>query len=235
MKVPEQMLINELNKLRRKKSTQRSAEIAEEQDIPEPTEYIAEQQVEVDDTNTEIQESELLKFLFSYGNREVEVDMLDEDGETIKSKMQLAAFIVMELQKDKMIFQNPLHQAILEEYEKLVQDNPIPDVQYFVNHSNPAISAAVIELLFNPYELSGNWKIRHRISVPLEDANLMASAVSYIYSLKLKKVDKMMAENLDALKKATNEEDEMILIQRHNSLMEVKREFAKKLTRIVTK
>ena len=75
----------------------------------------------------------------------------------------------------------------------------------------------------------------HRISVALEDANLLASAVSYIYSLKLKKVDKMMAENLDALKKATNEEDEMILIQRHNSLMEVKREFAKKLTRIVTK
>jgi DNA primase len=235
MKVPEQMLINELNKLRRKKSTQRSAEIADEQDIPEPTEYTAEPQVEILEETTENQEKELLKFLFNYGNRDVEVDMLDEDGEKVKTKMSLAAFIVMELQKDKMVFQNPLHQAILEEYEKLVQVSPIPDVQYFVNHSNPAISAAVIELLFNPYELSGNWKIRHRISVALEDANLMASAVSYIYSLKLKKVDKMMAENLDALKKATNEEDEMILIQRHNSLMEVKREFAKKLTRIVTK
>ncbi|MGD0710895.1 MAG: DNA primase [Bacteroidales bacterium] len=235
MKVPEQMLINELNKLRRKKSTQKSAEIAEGQDIPEPTEYIADQQTEVDDTSTESQEKELLKFLFSYSNRDVEVDMQDEEGETTKTKMPLAAFIVMELQKDKMVFQNPMHQAILEEYEKLIGDNTPPDVQYFVNHSNPDISAAVIELLFNPYELSGNWKAMHRISVPLEDEDLIGSAVSYIYSLKLKKVDKMMAENLDALKKATSEEDEMILIQRHNSLMEVKREFAKKLTRIVTK
>jgi DNA primase len=235
MKVPEQMLINELNKLRRKKSTQKSAEVAEEQDIPEPTEYAAELQVEVDDTSTESQEKELLKFMFNYSTREVDVDMQDEDGEKVKSKMTLAAFVVMELQRDKMVFQNPLHQAILEEYEKLAAENSIPDVQYFVNHSNPAISAAVIELLFNPYELSGNWQKRHRINVPLEDEDLIGSAVSYIYSLKLKKVDKMMADNLDALKKATNEEDQMILIQRHNSLMEVKREFAKKLTRIVTK
>jgi len=54
MKIPEQTLINELNKLRRKKSLQRSSEIASEQEIQEPTEYAADNKLTRLKKNTEI-------------------------------------------------------------------------------------------------------------------------------------------------------------------------------------
>jgi DNA primase len=235
MKIPEQTLINELNKIRRKKSAKKSEQIAADQELPENEEYLAEQQVEVDDTSTESQEKELLRFMLNYGTKEIEVEVVDEDDENTKIKMQLASFIVMDLQRDKIEFQNPVYQLIFNEYVKLIDEDTVPDVQNFVNHSDTHISSAMPELLVNPYDLSGNWRKMHKISVPLEDEKLKESAISYVYALKLKKVDKMIADNLDALKKAKNEEDEIILMGKHNALMEAKRDFAVKLTRIITR
>ncbi len=235
MKIPEQTLINELNKLRRKKSLQKSSDVAEEQEIQETSEYAAEQQIEFDYTNTEYQEKELLKFLLNFSSKIIEVDMMDEDGEKTITTLPLASFIVMELQRDKINFQNIVYQAILDEYEKFIDKSSVPDIQFFINHSDSAISSAVIELLSSPYELSDNWEKKHRINVPTEGEKLKESAISYIYALKLKKVDKMITDNLDALKNIKSGEDENVLIEKHKALMEAKKEFAEKLTRIVTR
>jgi len=235
MKIPEQTLINELNKLRRKKSLQKSSAVAEEQEIPEPTEYIAEQQLVTDDTSTESQEKELLRFLLNYGSQMIEMDTLDEDGEKLKVNITLAFFILEELSRDKMSFQNEVYQSVLEEYKELSKKDITPDMQYFVNHTDPVKSAAVIELLFNPYELSDNWHLKHKINVTKEDEKLKESAISYVYGLKLRKVDKMISENMDEIKKATSEEEQIKLQQKHKSLMEAKKIFAEKLTRTMTR
>lgn len=160
---------------------------------------------------------------------------MDEDGEKTITNLPLASFIVMELQRDKINFQNNVYQAILDEYEKFTEKSSAPDIQFFINHSDPAISSAVIDLLSSRYELSDNWTKKHRINVPMEGEKLKESSISYIYALKLKKVDKMITDNLDALKKVKNGEDEIILIEKHKALMEAKKEFAEKLTRIITR
>ena len=178
-----------------------------QQEIPEPTEYNAEQQIEIDDTNTESQEKELLRFMMNYSKQTIEMEMLDEDGETSATQIPLVTFIVSELSRDKITFQNEAYQSVLEEYQNFSETDNIPDIQYFVNHSDPVISAAIIELLFHPYELSGNWKTKHRINVPTEVEHLKASAISYVYALKLRKVDKLITENLDEMKKAKSEEE----------------------------
>lgn len=233
--IEERILINEINKILSTKAKYKSEKIASEQEQPEISDFTSEPQYEILEENTVSQEKELLRFMLNYGTKEIEVEVVDEDDEKTKIKMQLASFIVMELQRDKIDFQNPVYQLILNEYVKLLDEDTIPNVQNFVNHSDHQISAAMPELLVNPYDLSGNWKKMHKINVPLEDEKLKESAISYVYSLKLKKVDKMIAENLDALKKAKNEEDEIILMGKHNALMEAKRDFAEKLTRIITR
>ncbi|MFH0866841.1 MAG: DNA primase [Bacteroidota bacterium] len=247
VKIPEQTLINEINKLRRKKVLQKAEKIAEDQEIPEPAEYTAEPQIVIDDTNTEWQEKELVKFMLNYGHSTVTVEESTETEEesavtgktektvdVIKKEIPLAQLIILDLQRDNIDFQNPLMQAIVIEYAAMIEKNNVPDAQYFIHHEKPEISAATIELLFNPHNLSENW-IKHRISVKTEDLDLYSSAISYIYSLKLKKVDKMIYENMEAIKNTTNEEDQVILLQKHKRLMKSKREFADKLTRIVTK
>lgn len=248
MKIPEQTLISEMNKLRRKKVMQRSESIAAEQEIPEPTEYTAEPQIQVDDTSTESQEKELVKFMLNYGKNNISVEerieteetsadtgLKEKRIETTKTEIPLAQFIILDLQRDQIDFQNPVMQAIVNEYAALIEKNEIPDAQYFIHHPKTEISNEAIEILLNPHELSDNWKKRHRISVKTEDEDLYSSAISYIYSLKLKKVDKMISENMDALKNTKNEEDQIILLQKHSRLMKSKKEFAEKLSRIVTK
>lgn len=248
MKIPEQTLINEMNKIRRKKVMQKSEKIADEQEIPEPTEYTAEPQIEVDDTNTEWQEKELVKFMLNYGRCNVTVEesieteekstitgKTEKTVEVIKKEIPLARLIILDLQRDNIDFQNPLMQTIVNEYTAMIEKGEIPDAQYFVHNQKPEISAAAIEILLNPHELSENWKIRHKISVKTEDLDLYSSAISYIYSLKLKKVDKMVYENMEMIKNTTSEENQNILLQKHNRLMKSKKEFADKLSRIVTK
>jgi len=234
MKISEQTLHNELNKLRGKKAQQKSFEIAQEQGIPEATDFIAEPQFEILEETTESQEKGLISFMLNYGTLSINVDAEDEDGEKIITQIQLADYIVMELNRDKMNFQNKVLQSILDEYSKLINEGTVPDAQHFVNHSDQAKSAMSIELLFNPYQLSGNWHKKHRISVSSEEVDLKKSVLSYIYALKLKKVDNMIVENMDALKNA-KDDDNIILQNKHNALMRAKKDYAEKLTRIVTR
>lgn len=235
MKISEQTLINELNKLRRNNALQKFSEVAREREIPEITEFTAEPQVEVDDTSTESQEKGLIHFMLNYGTRIIDVDAEDEDGEKTSMQIKLAEYIIMELNRDKMDLQNKILQSILDEYSRLINKGNVPDTQYFVNHSNHDISSSTIELLFNPYQLSSNWHKKHRISVSTEEVDFKKSVLSYIYALKLKKVDNMIAENLDALKNAKDEEDETILQNKDKALQRARKDYADKLTRIVTR
>jgi len=235
MTIPEQTLINELNNIRRKKALQKSSEIAAEQEIPEPTEYLAESQLVTDDASTESQEKGLINFMLNYGTLLINVDEEDEDGEKTITQIPLADYIVMEMNRDKINFQNKVFQSILDEYSILINEGHVPNAQHFTNHSNPAIKAAVIELQINSNQLSPNWHKKHRILVSSEEMDLKKSVLLYIYSLKLKIVDNMMTENLNAVKTAGDEADIITLQNKHIVLMKIKKDYAEKLTRIVTR
>jgi DNA primase len=234
MKISEQTLINELNKLRGKKAQQKSLEIAQEQEISEITEFSDDLQSVVNDISSESQEKGLICFMLNYGALSIKVDAEDEDGEKIITPIQVAEYIVMELNRDKINFQNKVLQSIFDEYSKLVNEGTVPDAQHFINHSDPAIKETAIELQINPNQLSPNWHKKHRISVNSEESDLKKSVLWYIYALKSKKVDIMITENLDALKNA-KEEEEIILQNKHNALMRAKKDYAEKLTRIITR
>jgi DNA primase len=233
MKVPEQTLINELNKLRRKKSVQRSSEIAEEQEIPVPTEFTAEQQIETEEESTESLEKELCVFLLNYGENLLAVDIIEEDGEKKEEKIGLANYIVSELEKDEIEFQTPVYQALFNEYIQSIHHGKVPGNQFFINHPDPKISAAAIELLFNPYQLA-NWE-KHKINVFTEDSDLVKSTLNKINKLKLKIVSRLLTEMEKELKTETREEEIMLILTKYKRLKELQKEYAGKLTTIIIK
>jgi len=237
MKLSEQTLLNELNKIRHKKAAQKSNDIAKEQERPEITEFIDEQQVETDDLNTENQEKELIRFLLNYGIMSIDVDAEDEDGERIKTEISLVKFMVDDIIKEKELikFQNLVFQAVFNEYANQLLNKKIPDLQFFSNHSDKLISQTVIEILSTPYELSENWEKKHRIKVLTEDKEIKKNAIKVIDSLKLKILEKMIAENMDKLKEVTNEEDYILLQQKHITFQGIRKYFANKLSRIITR
>ena len=233
MKIPEQTLINELNKVRRKKSLQKSSEVAGEQEIAETTVFAAEQQVVEIEESPENLEKEITTFLLNFGKLSISVDIIDEDGEKSKEEIVLANYIVSELNRDEISFQTPAYNAILKEYNKLIDEEIIPDAQHFINHSDTQLSASVIELLFSPYQLA-NWG-KHRINVATEEMELLKSTLKKINKLKLKIVSKFLVDILEKLKVETNEEEIIILQNRHKRFKELQKEYADKLSIIVLK
>lgn len=233
MKMQELMLINELNKLRRKKSTQKSSEIAEEQDVFSVTEYNSTQQIEVEEDNTNYLEKEIITFILNYGKEKIRVDVEDENGLPIKEEISLAKYIIEELRKDDIQFQDPVLQKILDEYTIKMGEGDIPDSQYFINHLDGAISTVSIELLFSPYQLA-NWK-RHRIFVVSEEDDMIKSTVKKIIKIKLNIVSKMIHEIMEEMKTEKPEEKIRSMQQQFIKLKNLQKYYADKLSIIVIK
>ena len=95
--VSEQILINEVNKILKKKFKKETD--TKEELLPEPDEFIQEKQVETDDLNSESQEYHIIELLFSYGNKEVTTGYLEEDEEKTEIKETVAKIIIDSLKE----------------------------------------------------------------------------------------------------------------------------------------
>jgi DNA primase len=237
MDMAEQTLMNELNKLLRKKFRQTT-----DQHIPEETTaetiYSAEKQPEVDFQNTEYQEKDIIRLMLSYSSQNIELDEKDEHNHPIIVSYNVAKFIVNDLNNDDIKFSNPVYQKVFDEYAGFLTGEDLPDEKYFINHSSKKISAAVIDLLTSPYELSKNWELIARIEVITESKKLKDAVINSLLSFKAKKIEQMIAESQLEIKKAEEEENYEIisdLLQKQKDLKTISKEINKQLGRIVTR
>ena len=237
MNVPEQTLMNELNrilrrKFRNKNKITRTEEIPEHEEYKE--EYKAEKQIDTDLYEGEFQERDIIRLLLMYGDKEIIFEEINEDNQKIDVPVKVANFIVKDIKSDEIYFQNATYQLIFNEFESAIEKGFIPDEQYFINHADEKISQLTIELISSPYELSPNW-LKKRILVKTEKDRLKLLVVSSVLSFKAKKVDKMIIDNQKEIQKASNDEDRIILQQKHISLKNISRDINRKLSRIIIK
>ncbi len=237
MNVPEQTLMNELNRILRRKFRDKN-KITRTEEIPEheeyKEEYKAEKQIDTDLYEGEFQERDIIRLLLMYGDKEIIFEEINEDNQKIDVPVKVANFIVKDIKSDEIYFQNATYQLIFNEYESAIEKGFIPDEQYFINHADEKISQLTIELISSPYELSPNW-IKKRILVKTEKDRLKLLVVSSVLSFKAKKVDKMIIDNQKEIQKASNDEDRIILQQKHISLKNISRDINRKLSRIIIK
>jgi len=237
MDMAEQTLMNELNKLLRKKYKHTSGQTLPEEITITP-EQPAEKQVEADYHNTEFQEKDIIRLMLTYSRENLEFGEKDEHNHPIIMAVNVAKFIVDDLKNDEIMFSNPVYQKVFDEYAEFISREDIPDEKYFINHNSKKVSAAVIDLLTSPYELSENWELVARIEVVTESRNLKDAIVHSVLSFKAKKIEQLITESQLEIKKAQdqeNYEEIPLLLNKQKELKTISRDINRQLGRIVTR
>lgn len=184
MRVEEQMLISEGNKLLHKQRDSKQKE-KERNDARSP---IPDSPIDLfaDDHDPFLPESiisepapvregisyheeEYIRLLICYGTHELEPEI------------SLCHYMLSEL--GSLEFRTPLYQHLLGVFQESFRRGVVPDTDYFINHPDPEIKSESIGMITNRHHLSEHWK-RHEIYVPSETDILHDLAFTNILRLK---------------------------------------------------
>jgi DNA primase len=237
--IPEQTLINELNKLLRKKVS-KSFAAEGHPELPEISPIdLPKQDDDIELDEAEYQEKDIIRLLLNHGNKEFIIKGKNDENEEVDFSVSVAFYIIKDIQADDFSFKNLIYQQIFEEFIKEIETDNLPNEQFFTHHSDSNIRETAINLLSSPYVLSDNWDKMHRIYVPLEEdiKKLEISVKHSILSFKLKKVEEILANNEKDLKVLSNDNDDdlIILMENQKKWLNVKKIISAALGRIIIK
>ncbi len=203
MDISEALLLQEIGKIRNKsihdaeQRARRERMLRERQD-PE------QQPVQEKKTKNPLNYDErvVLRYLMLYG--EVVLyhdDPEDEDGEEVP--VTVGEYIISELRKDDIVSENPLHNLVLELYEKAEKGEGFSAQKFFVNNPNVEITKLASDIIGKEYELS---KIHDRFGGVSQEAELLIEHVPKVVTeLRLKKTKMTIMQLRNELKKAEQE------------------------------
>ena len=233
MDVPEQVLVNELNKIRRNRLNKEYQAQGGEQQVPEP-EFTAPPQpkIEADTSSAESQEKEIMRLLLLYGTEIVHIEQTDENKDTVKIPVMVADYMVHDIRRDELEFENKVYAAIFEEYRAGLDNDQVPDRSSFLGHEEKEIAYAAVDLVFTPYELSQNW-LKHNVMIDLEEQRLIVRLDYSLLSFKARKIDLMIAELQKKLHGNDSAEDVKVIQTRFKELKAKSIQIHGKLNRIV--
>lgn len=230
MKMDEQALLIELNKALRKRYAKRTDQLPIEEiiDLDNPP---FPQPIDTDRDSSEHNEKEIIRLLLTYGNNIIEIhNEVKDETEKVHieiHKTNIADFIAEHISVDAISFENELYQKIFDEY-----NSGEVTLEHFIHHENAEISRTAINLTTFPYTIS-DWLKKHGIEVQKEEDILKIAVEHAIYSLKVRKIMKMISETQKQLQEATSEDDILILVAQKKKLDEAKNTFSKELGWVV--
>ncbi|MDQ3110627.1 MAG: DNA primase [Bacteroidota bacterium] len=239
--IEEQTLLNELNKFRRTNYGKKQNDAAKQKTASQFTEGFSEdiaakpeEKVSLDQqTGTEYQEREIIRLLLLYGLNPVMAATEDEEGKPAEIEVTFADFLLNELEHDTK-FESAIYQKIIDEFKAHGEKGTIPDLNYFVNYPESAISMAAIDLVTIPYQLS-DWE-KHAIYVTTENMVLKSAALHAAHSLKLRSIELMIAESRKEIRELEDKkefENMMIVLAKLKALEDAKKHFSALLGRVV--
>ena len=237
MEIEESILQLEVNKIRRKVSPKQKKEDSV-LDENSQTEILNQTNFQETNENTVLkfdsEEKELLRIMLLHGNILVKIDAETENEVAADDlEITISEFILYELWRDQISFENPIHQVILDEYILELSHDRIPTIQHFSMSQNPIISSFVINNIINNYELSNKWeKLGVYISEEIND--IKKSTENLLFSLKEKKINSFINQKQDLLK-LTNPEETENIIKEIIQLINLKKRVNKLLGRIIIK
>ena len=240
MQIEESALISELNKIRRKKISknlrdrQHKAEEDERDSTPEVMDgEVKNQPEEISIDRLEIQESDLIRTLIKFGNKEINISKLEDENEnedeaTIVSVME---YLISEVERDQFRFKSELHQKVFSIYKNALLENKAVKEKELIDHEDQELSSFIIQNLIDKYNLSVNWEEKHKILTVREEDQLPVHIHKGICSWRLYKVNEMIRENQEKLKEeAENPEETIEMI---SQLLKAKKTLASELGRII--
>ncbi|HCI56074.1 MAG TPA: DNA primase [Bacteroidales bacterium] len=229
MEIPETVIYNEVNKLRRQKSFQERNRYPAPEDIPIPVAFPARQSQQFQTADSFPSEREIARLLLKYGSEVYKRIINKNDGtETI---ITVADYIVKEIMIDNLEFENPVFAGIFSDYKFHVDQGLFPGDQHFVKHPDPGISMASADLLADTYEISQIWKQKQAYVETETDKlkEIVEDAVLKFKADKIKSVCRAILKQIDQASKDGDMEKVMILQKKYDILSKTLSLISKKM------
>ena len=233
MDMPEQSLMNELNKLLRAKIQKNNQEQVV-QDVVVGDVKSEPQNLNVNATPVGFyQEQELVKLLLMYGDTEIDIDGVDENNNPMIYKVSVASLIIDDLKNDDLLFKDATHKLIFDIFDRALDGESLPKSQYFVSHENSKISELAATLLSSPYKLD-DWN-RKEIKVKTEEDVLSKLVVTSVLRFKDMVLDEKRNELTRQIMETQDVEDQFALLVKKKKLDDLRIKINNELGIVIAK
>ncbi len=237
--IKEEIINRELARLR-KETVARTTNTPELREIPETRLVKTEQQGKERDAFREkydFTEFDLMRIMLKYGTIGLEVEQVNEKGELEKVETSVIELICHELDKDELVFSNPVYARIHTIILEGLAEKEFFKASYFLRQEDQEIVKLVSRIESDDYELSHNWYAKYNIDTNLEVDKIYQASLSAVYSFKLCKLE----EELRAVRKEIEaceedpekEEDLLIALEKQMKLEQIKRAIADQVGRTI--
>lgn len=230
LELPEQTLMNELNKNLRKKfkDTYKGDSVVSKKAPPQA------QQIEnVDNTlksRYAAQEENLARLLLKFGHKDFVIKKKNEDD----LELNVAAYIVDQLELDNLIFDNNAYKIIYNDFVTALNEEVFKEHSHFINHSDQKVARFSVDNLIDKYELSANWLEKKQIHIKSEEEDLLSQSVQKsVLSFKLSILERDIKILQDQLKGIQDDPLMMELLSRISKKESQKKYLSSELGRIV--
>jgi DNA primase len=232
MEIEEVILQQEVNKIRRKSGSkqtqqqqQRSTQTPQDQGTdnfePSSDELAFMESLEGITSITEdprdvfifdAEEENLLILLIKFGNIVVTTQAEDEINEDHELEITLGEFIIFELWRDGITFENKKFGEILDVYINYLREQKLPGLEDFLRSSNSKVSDFVANFVIDKHDVSPGWKT-FGVSVPKKIDVVKKDADKTLFSFKSRKLNQIIFEERQKLKTLEYEEQIPILTE----------------------
>ncbi len=167
-----------------------------------------------------------------YQERDV-VRVLISDGDKIhneEAQESIGLFIIDNLKDIMEMISDPLHKQIFEEYHTLLNNDIVPDRQYWLRHSNQDIRALALSLLSDKYTYA-KWSekgLELQTQKPIEE-NYIKDSHQALLRYKLKKVKERVQELQRLFDQQEDDKRDIVLLTAFQALIQERQTLANKL------
>lgn len=213
MEIEESILQQEVNKIRRKGEGKKTETPYIPNNNPNEAppdelleaEYFGNTTPKTETFNFDAEEARLLVLLIKYGNILITTQAEDDVNVEHELEITLGEFIIFELWRDEISYENPLYKTVLDEYIEELKAHRLPDLQHFLRSPDPLISSFAINYVIDKHEVSPKW-INFGVIVPKEIDQAKRDADKTLFSFKSRKLNSYISSIRETLKTLPYEE-----------------------------
>jgi len=231
MRLEEDVLLAEMNKIHLKKMNQRAGgsapqSISPQNEVDMNALFAPEEEVVEVQSLAYYQESECIRLLVNFGH--LEVDPVKAPGHT------LLEYLLHEL--EDVTFQTPLFVEILQICRNEFATKRVPGPEFYLHHAQEEIQQFAIDISSDKHTLSSVWKERHEIRV--REDNEMLEDLAYKNVLRLRKVynDQQLQDVMERMEKYAGDRNDMNdLLLEFITLKEIQKNISQELGTVIEK
>lgn len=233
LEISEQALINETNKILRKKIATRNHSTTE---LTDETVFPTQEEKKSDGKESiEHWESEIIRLLINYASINIKIKVKDAENNEQEQEISVATYLIHSINNDEITFENELFQQVFNLYAEKLNENTLPSQQEITQHPDQNVSHLAISLLSNKYELSQNWAKIHKTYVNTEETQLNIAIINSVLAFKLSKIEHLILTAQAKLKNSESNEDTTHLIVDLLRYQKIKSLISEKLGRVILK